>query len=169
MRTHDTIANTQTTTKDLNIQTSTPADKISHTTVTNKANIRSDGTVSDSILSTQLESDKKRRPSMSSKALVILGLSKKTNSASNLGYGKYFFCCEMSMESNMIYVIGKRFGFQRSEEIGVQPHLRSRTLQRQTSKEGDTLSNAPVSDSFESSLALSHQRDQYHSIPYDMK
>ncbi|CAF5120896.1 unnamed protein product, partial [Rotaria socialis] len=44
---------------------------------------------------------------MSSKALVILGLSKKTNSASNLGYGK-------------------RFGFQRSEEIGVQPHLRSR-------------------------------------------
>jgi hypothetical protein len=62
-------------------------------------------------------------------------------------------------------LIGKRFGFQRSEEIGVQPHLRSRTLLRQTSKENETPSSAPV----QSSLALSHQRDQYHSMPHDMK
>lgn len=65
--------------------------------------------------------------------------------------------------------LGKRFGFQRSEEIGVQPHLRSRALQRQTSKENETPSSAPPSDSSQSSLALSHQRDQYHSMPHDMK
>lgn len=55
---------------------------------TNKADTRTDGTLSDSVLSNQPESNKKRRPSMSSKALVILGLSKKTNSTSNLGHGK---------------------------------------------------------------------------------
>jgi hypothetical protein len=49
--------------------------------------------------------NKKRRPSMA-KALVILGLSKKSNSASNLS--------------------SKRFGFARSEEYGVTPELRSR-------------------------------------------
>jgi len=51
--------------------------------------------------------NKKRRPSMA-KALVILGLSKKSNSASNLA-------------------LGKRFGFARSEEYGVTPELRSRS------------------------------------------
>jgi len=61
--------------------------------------------------------------------------------------------------------IGKRFGFQRSEEIGVQPHLRSRTLQRQISKENETPSSAPVQSPF----VLSHQREQYHSMPHDMK
>lgn len=50
----------------------------------------------------------KRRPSMA-KALVILGLSKKSNSASNL-------------------TMGKRFGFARSEEYGVMPELRNRNL-----------------------------------------
>ncbi|CAF3463069.1 unnamed protein product [Rotaria socialis] len=155
MRTHDTITTTQTpqTTNHPNTQTPTsnPTDKLINTAApNNKSDIRNDGTLSDSILSTQPESSKKRRPSMSSKALVILGLSKKTNSASNLGYGK-------------------RFGFQRSEEIGVQPHLRSRTLQRQISKENETPSSAPPLDSSQSPLALSHQRDQYHSMPHDMK
>ncbi|CAF4144395.1 unnamed protein product, partial [Rotaria magnacalcarata] len=161
MRTHDTITTTQTpqtttstTTKNHpNTQTSisNTMDKLINTAApNNKSDIRNDGTLSDSILSTQPESSKKRRPSMSSKALVILGLSKKTNSASNLGYGK-------------------RFGFQRSEEIGVQPHLRSRTLQRQISKENETPSSAPPLDSLQSPLALSHQRDQYHSMPHDMK
>ncbi|CAF2510404.1 unnamed protein product [Rotaria sp. Silwood2] len=167
MRTHDTITTTQTAAptptplttttnakNDPNTQistsSSTPIDKLVNTSITNKSDLRNDGTLSDSVLSTQPESNKKRRPSMSSKALVILGLSKKTNSASNLGYGK-------------------RFGFQRSEEIGVQPHLRNRTLQRQTSKENETPSSAPPSDSSQSSLALSHQRDQYHSMPHDMK
>lgn len=50
----------------------------------------------------------KRRPSMA-KALVILGLSKKSNSASNL-------------------TMGKRFGFARSEEYGVMHELRNRNL-----------------------------------------
>ncbi|CAF1216277.1 unnamed protein product [Rotaria sordida] len=160
MRTHDTITTIQPISTPINIKndsntqistsSSTPIDKLINTSVTNKSDLRNDGTLSDSILSTQPESNKKRRPSMSSKALVILGLSKKTNSASNLGYGK-------------------RFGFQRSEEIGVQPHLRSRTLQRQTSKENETPSNAPTADSTQSSLVLSHQRDQYHSMPHDMK
>ena len=54
---------------------------------TSKLDSRTDGTLSDSVLSTQTDTGKKRRPSMSSKALVILGLSKKTNSASNLGHG----------------------------------------------------------------------------------
>jgi hypothetical protein len=96
MRTHDTIIHPQTTatiTKpDPNTQiSSTPIDKVpTNITGTTKVDSRNDGTLSDSVLSTQPESGKKRRPSMSSKALVILGLSKKTNSASNLGYGKYF-------------------------------------------------------------------------------
>ena len=59
-------------------------------------------------------------------------------------------------------ILGKRFGFQRSEEIGVQPHLRSRTLQRQTSKENDT----PASETSQPPLAMSHQ---HHSMPHDMK
>ena len=69
----------------------------------------------------------------------------------------------------MFSFLGKRFGFQRSEEIGVQPHLRSRTLQRQTSKENETPTSAPATDVSQSPLALTHQRDQYHSMPHDMK
>ncbi|CAF1657069.1 unnamed protein product, partial [Adineta ricciae] len=131
---------------------STPfSDKLINSAAMSKTDPRNDGTLSDSVLSSQPgESNKKRRPSMSSKALVILGLSKKTNSTSNLG-------------------CGKRFGFQRSEEIGVQPHLRSRTLQKQTSKENETPTSAPATDVSQSPLALSHQRDQYHSMPHDMK
>jgi hypothetical protein len=78
-----------------------------------------DGTVSDSALTNpQGEAaaaggggagGKKRRPSMA-KALVILGLSKKSNSANNL-------------------TLGKRIGFARvSEEYGVTPELRNRNL-----------------------------------------
>jgi hypothetical protein len=76
----------------------------------------SDGTLSDSALTNPIgegapgaASGKKRRPSMA-KALVILGLSKKSNSANNLTYGK-------------------RIGFARvSEEYGVTPELRNRNL-----------------------------------------
>jgi len=156
MRTHDTIIHPQTTatiTKpDPNTQiSSTPIDKVpTNITGTTKVDSRNDGTLSDSVLSSQPESGKKRRPSMSSKALVILGLSKKTNSASNLGYGK-------------------RYGFQRSEEIGVQPHLRNRSLDRQISKENETPASAPPSSSSTSPFNTSLQRDQYHSIPNDMK
>ena len=76
---------------------------------------KADGTLSDSALTNSVtnqqensqnaNNNKKRRPSMA-KALVILGLSKKSNSASNLS--------------------SKRFGFARSEEYGVVPELRSR-------------------------------------------
>jgi hypothetical protein len=72
-------------------------------------------------------------------------------------------------KNDLWFFIGKRFGFQRSEEIGVQPHLRSRILQRQTSKENETPSSAPPLDSSQSPLVLSHQRDQHHSMPHDMK
>jgi hypothetical protein len=74
-----------------------PAPVIANDKIT-KPDQRNDGTLSDSGLSTQSEPNKKRRPSMSSKAFVILGLSKKANSSSSLG-------------------LGKRSGFQRSEEI----------------------------------------------------
>lgn len=78
---------------------------------------KTDGTQSDSALSNPITGtatgtenpnnpNKKRRPSMA-KALVILGLSKKSNSATNLSSSK-------------------RFGFARSEEYGVMPELRSR-------------------------------------------
>ena len=67
-----------------------------------------DGALSDSATIPETTNNKKRRPSMA-KALVILGLSKKSNSASNLAHGK-------------------RFGFARSEEIGVLPELRNRNL-----------------------------------------
>ena len=86
-----------------------------------------DGTMSDSALSStnaavapDNPANKKRRPSMA-KALVILGLSKKSNSASNLAYGK-------------------RFGFARSEEYGVTaPELRNRTVSANAS--GDSSGN----------------------------
>jgi hypothetical protein len=86
------------------------------------ANAAADGALSalpmatSSILPDNNSNNKKRRPSMA-KALVILGLSKKSNSASNL-------------------VHGKRFGFARSEEIGVAPELRNRNLSPPESEEG---------------------------------
>jgi hypothetical protein len=99
MRTHDTITPsvqptpapvpTPTTNTQARPSTAAPAEKLINSAATSKSDPRNDGTLSDSVLST--ESTKKRRPSMSSKALVILGLSKKTNSASNLGYGNYTF------------------------------------------------------------------------------
>lgn len=109
MRTHDTMPTTQPTTSiitpttittattntktdpnsQISTSSSTPIEKLTNTSTASKPDPRNDGTLSDSVLSTQVETSKKRRPSMSSKALVILGLSKKTNSTSNLGYGKY--------------------------------------------------------------------------------
>ncbi len=115
-----------------------------------KLNQRNDGTLSDSGLSTQSEPNSKRRPSKQSKAFVILGLSKKANSSSSLGYGK-------------------RCGFQRSEEVGVQPHLRNRALERQTSKENEKPNSAPPTNSSQSPFNSSLQRDQYHSMPTDMR
>jgi hypothetical protein len=126
-----------------------PAPVIANDKIT-KPDQRNDGKLSDSGLSTQSEPNKKRRPSMSSKAFVILGLSKKANSSSSLG-------------------LGKRSGFQRSEEIGVQPHLRNRALQRQTSKENETPASAPASNSTQSPFNTSLQHNQYHSMPLDMK
>ncbi|UJR36942.1 hypothetical protein I4U23_029651 [Adineta vaga] len=157
---HDTTTHSHTnpsTTTDLSAATATPPppppSSSSTTTKTNvsngkstKAEQRNDGTLSDSALSTQSEPNKKRQPSMSSKALVILGLSKKANSSSNLGGGK-------------------RYGFQRSEEVGVQPHLRNRTLQQQTSKENETPSSAPPSISSPRSL---FNTTTQHSLPTDM-
>jgi hypothetical protein len=120
-------------------------------TVSNeKINQRNDGTLSDSGLSTQSEPNGKRRPSKQSKAFVILGLSKKANSSSSLGHGK-------------------RSGFQRSEEVGVQPHLRNRALERQTSKENEKPTSAPPNHPSQSPFNTSLQRDQYHSMPLDMK
>lgn len=79
----------------------------------NMKNEKNDGTVSDSALTNCVANfhetgNKKRRPSMA-KALVILGLSKKSNSASNL-------------------TCNKRFGFARSEEYGMMPELRNLNL-----------------------------------------
>lgn len=69
-----------------------------------------DGAASDSGQAEGAAGQKKRRPSMA-KALVILGLSKKSNSASNL-------------------TMNKRFGFARSEEVGMTPELRNRFTNR---------------------------------------
>ncbi|CAF4540050.1 unnamed protein product [Rotaria sp. Silwood1] len=150
MRTYDTVTkpniNDQTTKNETN--TKTVSSSIVSNEKTVKFNQHNDGSISDSILSSQTESNKKRRPSMSSKALVILGLSKKANSSSN---------------------IGKRYGFQRSEEIGVQPHLRSPALQRQMSKEKETPSSAPPTDSSRSPFNGTLQRDQYYSMPHSIE
>jgi hypothetical protein len=113
MRTHDTVTNTSptTTTKhDTNTHvfsssTTTSSDKLINTAVTNKTDPRNDGTLSDSVLSSQGESNKKRRPSMSSKALVILGLSKKTNSTSNLGYGKYIYMIKCQNKNDLLFFV----------------------------------------------------------------
>lgn len=85
MRTHDTMTHVPTTKTDTSV---VPTPVATSNIPSNKSDPKNDGTLSDSVLSNQTESNKKRRPSMSSKALVILGLSKKTNSASNLGHGK---------------------------------------------------------------------------------
>ncbi len=129
-----------------------PESKPSPVISNEKINQRNDGTQSDSGLSTQSEPNSKRRTSKQSKAFVILGLSKKANSSANLGHGR-------------------RCGFQRSEEVGVQPHLRNRALERQTSKENEQPTSAPPMSSSSSSSPFnpSLQRDQYHSMPTDMK
>lgn len=92
MRSHDTVVTPPTTNEKPNVAAAAAAASSTATSMPPtpplKTDPRNDGTLSDSVLSTQPESGKKRRPSMSSKALVILGLSKKTNSTSNLGYGK---------------------------------------------------------------------------------
>ncbi len=87
-----------------------------NTTINSVSGVKeTDGTLSDSALSNpnnppenNTGANKKRRPSMA-KALVILGLSKKSSSASNL-------------------TLGKRYGFARSEEIGAVPELRNLKL-----------------------------------------
>lgn len=100
MSTHDTVrqpppSTTTTTTAaaakpDATASSTPSSDKLINSAALSKTDPRNDGTLSDSVLSSQPgDSNKKRRPSMSSKALVILGLSKKTNSTSNLGYGRY--------------------------------------------------------------------------------
>ncbi len=90
MRTYDTTINSNTINNNNNNQTDT---KISSSSIIpnekiHKPDQHNDGTLSDSVLTSQPESNKKRRPSKQSKAFVILGLSKKANSSSNLGYGK---------------------------------------------------------------------------------
>jgi len=73
---------------------SLPGQSMQQTTQTGIVNAKeTDGTLSDSALSNpnnppENSANKKRRPSMA-KALVILGLSKKSNSASNLTLGIY--------------------------------------------------------------------------------
>ncbi len=73
---------------------------------------KNDGAVSDSSssLTEGGVAGKKRRPSMA-KALVILGLSKKSSSTNSLAPGK-------------------RLVFPRSEEVGMAPELRNRFTQR---------------------------------------
>ncbi|CAF1114513.1 unnamed protein product [Rotaria magnacalcarata] len=151
MSTYETRTNLDTTNKATIIKTNTvvPPSAIVPDEKTVRIDQRNDGTVSDSALSSQSELIKKQRPSMSSKAFVILGLSKKANSSSSLG--------------------SKRYGFQRSEEIGVQPHLRSRAMQQQLSKENKTPSSAPPSDISRSPFNRNLQRDQYHSMPHNIE
>jgi len=89
MRTYDTTINTTTTNNNNQTDTKTPPpSSITTNEKINKSEQRTDGTVSDSVLSSQPESNRKRKPSVQSKAFVILGLSKKANSSANLGYGK---------------------------------------------------------------------------------
>ena len=78
-------------------------------------NKATDGAVSDS--GDGVQGQKKRRPSMA-KALVILGLSKKSSSANSL-------------------TMNKRFGFARSEEIGMTPELRNRFTNRNRDMSAD--------------------------------
>ncbi len=89
MRTHETSTNSNTNNPTINhVDTRIDSSSTVSSTKTNKPDQRNDGTVSDSALSTQTESSRKKDASMSSKALVILGLSKKGNSSSNPGLGK---------------------------------------------------------------------------------
>lgn len=100
---------------------------------TSKLDVKNDGTLSDSVLTNQPESSKKRRPSMSSKALVILGLSKKTNSTSSLGQGKQRNSCiafftRFSLHENLI-LINPTESHDSYTSIRVDAILRSTQLQ----------------------------------------
>lgn len=151
MRSYETTAHSQPNITN-RVASQETQSKTSHSSAISidKVNTRTDGAVSDSALSTQSEPNIKRRISKQSKAFVILGLSKKANSSASLGGGK-------------------RSGFQRSEEIGVQPHLRNRALERQTSKENEKPTSAPVTFAAKTPFNATLHRDHYHSMPEDMK
>lgn len=105
-----------------------------------KRNNINDGTMSDSALTNPMNNfpetaNKKRRPSMA-KALVILGLSKKSNSASNL-------------------TGNKRFGFARSEEYGMLPELRNRNL---SPSSGDSSVDDKKPKLWSGALKLPHEK-----------
>jgi hypothetical protein len=90
MRTHETFTHALTeraSVNDVSLEQASIVASISMNKTT-KSDQRQDGTLSDSVLSNQMDPNKKRRPSTSKKALVVLGLSKKANSTSNLGHGK---------------------------------------------------------------------------------
>ena len=117
------------------------------TATTNTTPGYTDGTLSDSALTNPMSeggpgapigANKKRRPSMA-KALVILGLSKKSNSASNLTYGK-------------------RIGFARvSEEYGVTPELRNRNLSPAGSADSGGVENDRRPKLWSGALKLPHE------------
>lgn len=88
MRTYETVTNS--TTNNNNKPIVPPTTTVLPIVSTEKIT-KTDGTVSDSGVSSLIDTNKKRRPSKQSKAFVILGLSKKANSSSSLGLGKYIF------------------------------------------------------------------------------
>ncbi|KAL5014871.1 hypothetical protein ScPMuIL_009141 [Solemya velum] len=77
---------------------------------------KNDGSISDSALNASVTEGRKRRPSLSSKVANLVGLSRRSSSASMLTEGK------------------KKTSFQRSEEVGAAGDLRGHML-KQASKE----------------------------------
>ncbi|CAF0795590.1 unnamed protein product [Brachionus calyciflorus] len=121
-------------------KSATTSNKLNQITKLNPSQEKNDGTMSDSALTNPMNSlpetaNKKRRPSMA-KALVILGLSKKSNSASNL-------------------TNNKRLGFARSEEYGVMPELRNRNL---SPSSGDSSAEDKKPKLWSGTLKLPHER-----------
>ena len=121
-------------------KSATTSNKLNQITKLNPSQEKNDGTMSDSALTNPMSSlpetaNKKRRPSMA-KALVILGLSKKSNSASNL-------------------TNNKRLGFARSEEYGVMPELRNRNL---SPSSGDSSAEDKKPKLWSGTLKLPHER-----------
>lgn len=82
---------------------------------------KNDGSVSDSALSVSITEGHRRRPSLGYKMAALVGLSRKSNSTSQLSGG------------------GKKgkASFQRSEEVGMSADMQNRMVMRQASKDSN--------------------------------
>ena len=114
---------------------------------------KTDGSISDSAVSSSVTEGRKRRPSLGYKVAALVGLSRKSNSTSQLSATgtvhlhpsvTQLYCMSIlyiMLHAGLLYMVcaftgGKkpRASFQRSEEVGAAAELRNRMV-KQASKD----------------------------------